>query len=168
MDSRDAPDEPEKLHFTDRRGELVAKRVVVRAHVSGESEVKAVFAKSRAVCSRCGTERVFDASSDPRSLYVLMAGDASGEFSSETAEACGESGRRHSWIATPSDAGYRLTKKRVQLWREFHVTKVTEVTEKGTPPSPPPPDDPRRTLVGLGPRKKPPVTLLTDDDDGGP
>jgi len=103
LDGRDAPDEPEKIRFTDLRGELVGKRVVVRAHVSGESGVKAVFAKFRAVCSRCGTERAYDASSDPRSLYALMAGDTAGEFSSGTAETCGESGHRHSWIVTPSD-----------------------------------------------------------------
>jgi DNA replicative helicase MCM subunit Mcm2 (Cdc46/Mcm family) len=103
LDGRDAPDEPEKLRFTDLRGELVGKRVVVRAHVSGESVVKAVFAKFRAVCSRCGTERAYDASSDPRSLYVLMAGGTAGEFPSGTAETCGESGHRHNWIDTPSN-----------------------------------------------------------------
>ncbi len=103
MDGIDAPDEPEKLRFTDLRGELVGKRVVVRAHVSGESGVKAVFAKFRAVCSRCGTERTYDVSSDPRSLYVLMVGDVAGEFLSGTAETCGESGHSHNWVVTPSD-----------------------------------------------------------------
>ena len=44
--------------------------------------------------------------------------------------------------------GYRLTKKGIQLWREFHVTQVTEVTEK---------------LVPRSPARRPPVVLLTEE-----
>jgi len=96
------PGGPEKLRFTDLRGELVGKRVTVRAHISGESGVKAVFVKFRAVCSRCRTERGYDASSDPRRLYALMVGETAGEIPYVTEENCGENDLPHNWVLTPS------------------------------------------------------------------
>ena len=90
-----------KTRFADLGGELVGKRVVLRAHVSGESGVKAVFAKFNAVCSRCGSERTRDVSSDPLSLYGLMVGESDGEIPHFAGERCGE-GMPHKWILTPS------------------------------------------------------------------
>jgi DNA replicative helicase MCM subunit Mcm2 (Cdc46/Mcm family) len=92
-----------RLRFTDLGGELVGKRVVLRAHISGESAVKAVFVKFSAVCSRCGTERAHDASSDPRSLYGLMVGETAGEIPPGAGgERCSEGGLPHNWVVTPS------------------------------------------------------------------
>jgi hypothetical protein len=59
--------------------------------------------------------------------------------------------------------GYRLTKKGVQLWREFHVTKVTEVTEKRVPPSPSPASSGQQTPTQA---RRPSVMLLAEDRDG--
>ena len=100
-EDRDTAGEPERLRFIDLRGELVGRRVTVKAHISGESGVKAVFAKLRLVCSRCGTERPYDASSDPKSLYSLMVGETP-QFPIGKEDACGESGLPHNWAPGPS------------------------------------------------------------------
>jgi DNA replicative helicase MCM subunit Mcm2 (Cdc46/Mcm family) len=92
-----------RLRFADLGGELVGKRVALRAHIAGESGIKAVFVKFSAVCSRCGTERAHDVSSDPTRLYGLMVGKTAGEISLGTGEEkCGEGGVPHNWVATPS------------------------------------------------------------------
>ena len=56
--------------------------------------------------------------------------------------------------------GYRLTKKGIQLWKEFHVTKATELTASRTPPTGR--KETRTSPVHPAPR----VTLLTDDENG--
>jgi hypothetical protein len=103
-----------RLSFSDLGGELVGKRVAVRAHISGESAVKAVFVKLRAVCSRCGTLRVYDASSEPNRLYGLMAGEAAQDILLRTGGKCGEGGVPHNWVVTTS-ADPPLTYQRVLL-----------------------------------------------------
>ena len=55
--------------------------------------------------------------------------------------------------------GYRLTKKGIQLWREFHVTKVTELTASRTPPTG------RKETRTFPAHPAPRVTLLTDDEN---
>ena len=94
---------PQRLRFTDLSGELVGKRVAIMAHISGESGVKAVFAKFKAVCPRCRSERTYDASTDPGRLYGLMVGETAGEMPNDTEGACGESGLPHNWVVSPSD-----------------------------------------------------------------
>ena len=89
------------LRFTDLGGDLVGKRVVLRAHIAGESSVKAVFVKFRAICSRCGTERAHDASSDPGSLYGQMVGDSGVVIPAIAGETCTE-GTLHNWVVTPT------------------------------------------------------------------
>ena len=66
------------LRFTALGGEPVGKRVMLRAHISGESAVKAVFVKRIIVCTTCETRWAHDASFDPRRLYGLMAGSGGG------------------------------------------------------------------------------------------
>ena len=90
------------LRFTELGGELVGKRVVLRAHIAGESSVKAVFVKFRAVCSRCGTERAHDISSDPRCLHGQMVGEAGVEIPHDAGETCSEGGTSHNWVVTPT------------------------------------------------------------------
>jgi len=103
-----------RLRFTDLGGELVGKRVVLRAHISGESGVKAVFAKFSAICTRCGTKRALDASSDPRLLHGLIVGETPREILSGAGESCGEGGAPHNWVVTPS-AESPLTYQRIVL-----------------------------------------------------
>ena len=91
-------DGPEELQLADHRGELVGKRVAVKEQVSADSGIKAVFTKLKAVCSRCGAEGVYDASTDPRRLYGLMVGETIGQIPHEGDETCGESGKPHYWI----------------------------------------------------------------------
>ena len=68
--------------------------------------------------------------------------------------------------------GYRLTKKEVELWKEFHVTDVTEVTDvttRKTPPSPTPAGPRREHLPAANVlARRPSVVLLADDDESGP
>jgi hypothetical protein len=66
------------LRFTALGGELVGKRVMLRAHISGESAVKDAFVKRTIVCATCGTRWAHDPSFDPRRLYGLMAGSGGG------------------------------------------------------------------------------------------
>jgi DNA replicative helicase MCM subunit Mcm2 (Cdc46/Mcm family) len=96
------PGGPARISLSDLRGELVGKRVAVRAHISGESGVKAVFTKFKVVCSRCGTESAYDASTDSNRLYSLMVGENAGQTLYGTKQNCGESGLPHNWVATPS------------------------------------------------------------------
>jgi hypothetical protein len=111
---RRADGEPQGLRFADLRGELVGKRVAVVAHISGESEVKAVFARFKAVCSRCNVGRTFDVTSDPGRLYALMAGETPERVLNETEGTCGEGGVPHSWRLNPS-GGPPLTYQGVLL-----------------------------------------------------
>ena len=89
------------LRFTDLGGELVGKRVVLRAHISGESAVKAAFVKFNIVCSRCGTRWAHDASFDPRRLYGLIVGEPFREIPPVIRKRCGEGGSPHNWVVTP-------------------------------------------------------------------
>ena len=91
-----------RLRFTDLGGEYVGRRVVLRAHISGESEVKAVFTKFNAICSRCRTEEAYDASSDPRFLHRLIVGESPGKILRETGDGCGNGGAPHNWVVTES------------------------------------------------------------------
>jgi DNA replicative helicase MCM subunit Mcm2 (Cdc46/Mcm family) len=96
---RTGPDSggPARINLSDVCGELVGHRVAVRAHISGESGVKAVFSKLKSVCSRCGAEGVYDASTDSRRLYRLMVGETIGQTLPENEGTCGESGKPHYW-----------------------------------------------------------------------
>lgn len=105
---------PARLRFADLRGELVGKRVAVRAHISGESGVKAVFASFRAVCTRCGKAKDCDASADPGRLYALMVGETTAQVQRGAEEPCGDSGMPHNWAVTRS-TGPPLTYQGVLL-----------------------------------------------------
>lgn len=99
--------ETERFRFADVRGELVGRRVALRAYVSGESRVKAIFTRFRAVCTRCKTEKVFDAADDPKELYALLIRDPAGggpvpDEADDDKNGCGGEGEAHSWVATPS------------------------------------------------------------------
>ena len=102
-----------RIRFSDLGGDLVGKRVTISAHISGESSVKAVFAKFDAVCTRCRTKNVLDVSADPKRLYGLIVGVPPGEILPGPGESCGEEGAAHDWVMTP--AGPPLTCQGVLL-----------------------------------------------------
>ena len=76
---------------------------MLSVHIAGESAVKAVFVKFSAACSRCGTKRALDLSSDPMSLYGLMVGEKPGEIlPGAGGNTCTEGGIPHKWVVTPT------------------------------------------------------------------